>query len=67
MRESNDIGAVVFREGTGADITACVSLCIEACAARDGHAVAGVAARARLKFDHAEAWILAEHPADSEV
>jgi ribosomal protein S18 acetylase RimI-like enzyme len=62
MSESDDICEVVFREGTGADIAACVSLWVEACATRDGRSVAGVADRARPKFDQAEAWILAEHP-----
>ena len=33
---------------------------VEACASRDGVAVAGVADRARRKFDRAEYWILAE-------
>ena len=62
MRESHDISEVVLREGTGADIAACVSLWVEACATRDGRSVAGVAGRARPKFDHVEAWILAAHP-----
>lgn len=35
-----------------------MALWVEACAVRDGRAVAGVAERARPKFDHAESWIV---------
>ena len=62
MREAHDIGEVVLREVARADTAACVSLWVEACATRDGRSVAGVAGRTRPKFDHVEAWILAEHP-----
>jgi ribosomal protein S18 acetylase RimI-like enzyme len=62
MNKPDDSSESQFREGTTADIATCVSLWVSACAARDGRAVAGVAERARPKFDRAENWIVAEHP-----
>jgi ribosomal protein S18 acetylase RimI-like enzyme len=53
---------VVFRTGTPADTEQCLALWIDACAVRDGVAIAGVSERARPKFDHAERWIVAEGP-----
>ena len=50
----------VLRTGTPADTAKCLALWIEACATRDGVAIAGVADRARPKFDHAETWIVAD-------
>lgn len=52
--------APVLRPGTSADVDACVALWVAACAARDGDFVTGVDERARSKFDHELAWVLAE-------
>ncbi|MBW4031779.1 MAG: GNAT family N-acetyltransferase [Acidobacteria bacterium] len=49
-----------LRTGTGADVDACVALWVAACGARDGEFVAGVDERARQKFGHEVAWVLAE-------
>lgn len=57
MAETISPGQVI-RTGTGSDVDACVALWVEACAVRDGRAVAGVAERARPKFDRAESWIV---------
>ena len=53
---------VVFRAGTTTDLAQCLALWIEACAIRDGVAIAGVEDRARPKFDRAEKWIVAADP-----
>ena len=63
MREPSGRTEFVFRNGTQTDAASCVSLWVLACAARDGVAVAGVAERARPKFDRAECWIVAAEPA----
>jgi ribosomal protein S18 acetylase RimI-like enzyme len=60
VRESDGVNELVYRRGAAADVAPCVSLWVEACAARDGRAVPGVADRARPKFDRAESWIVAE-------
>lgn len=60
VRESDGVGELVYRQGVAVDAAACVSLWVEACAARDGQAVTGVADRARPKFDRAESWIVAD-------
>ena len=39
-----------------------MALWVQACAVRDGQAVAGVAERARPKLDRAESWIVATGP-----
>lgn len=51
-----------MRPGTAADVGACLALWVQACAARDGQAVSGVAERARPKLDRPEAWIVATSP-----
>lgn len=61
MAETISLGKVI-RAGTSADVGACVALWVEACAVRDGRAVAGVAERARPKFDRAESWIVSTGP-----
>lgn len=53
-----DVG--VGDSGVG-DTAACVSLWVAACASRDGIAIAGVAERARPKFDHPQCWIVVEN------
>jgi GNAT superfamily N-acetyltransferase len=53
---------VVLRAGTPADTARCLALWVDACAVRDGVAIAGVEERARPKFDRAERWIVAEEP-----
>ena len=53
---------VVFRTGTPADTAECLALWVEACARRDGGAIAGVEERARPKFDRAESWFVAGSP-----
>lgn len=60
IRAASDRQRAVFRSGTADDTDACVALWVRACAVRDGVAVAGVAERARPKFDRAESWIVAE-------
>jgi ribosomal protein S18 acetylase RimI-like enzyme len=50
-----------IRPASRADVEACVSLWVAACAARDGQAFAGVAERARPKFDRSVGWFVAEH------
>ena len=51
---------MTIRKGTGLDTNRCVELWVAACATRDGVAVAGVADRARPKFEHPEAWLVVE-------
>ena len=68
---------VVFRYVVAGDVTvgdsgvgdaaACVSLWVAACASRDGIAIAGVAERARPKFDHPQCWIVVENSAGEIV
>jgi ribosomal protein S18 acetylase RimI-like enzyme len=53
---------IAIRPGSDPDLESCVSLWVEACAMRDGLRVPGVAERARPKFAHREAWIVAEGP-----
>ena len=60
MQEASSPGELVFRYGTSQDRAACVSMWVDACVSRDGTAVAGVAERARPKFDHTECWIVVE-------
>jgi len=62
MREADGGNSAILREGTPADAAACLALWVEACAARDGASMAGVAERARLKFNLAESWMVAEDP-----
>lgn len=62
MQEASSSDELVFRDGTAPDRAACVSIWVEACASRDGIAVAGVADRARPKFDREECWMVAEVP-----
>jgi ribosomal protein S18 acetylase RimI-like enzyme len=50
-----------IRPASRADVEACVSLWVAACAARDGEAFTGVAERARPKFDRSVGWFVAEH------
>ena len=54
----------VLRTGTPTDTATCLALWIEACATRDGVAIAGVADRARPKFNNAETWIVADSTDD---
>lgn len=49
-----------LRVGTPADTDSCVALWVASCAERDGRAIAGVAERARPKFDRASALIIAD-------
>ncbi|TFD73871.1 GNAT family N-acetyltransferase [Cryobacterium gelidum] len=51
---------IKYRDGAAADIEECVALWVDACRARDGAAVVGVAERARPKFGSSECWIVAE-------
>ncbi|GAB4096552.1 GNAT family N-acetyltransferase [Brachybacterium squillarum] len=51
--------AITLRAGTPPDIEQCVSLWVEACAARDGRLIGGIADRARPKFDRSIGWIVA--------
>lgn len=67
MQEASSPDEVVFRAGTSHDRSACVSIWVEACASRDGIAVAGVAERARPKFDHEECWVVGEVPSKGIV
>jgi len=62
MQEASSPDELVFRYGTPQDLATCVSIWVEACVSRDGIAVAGVAERARPKFDHAECWLVVEVP-----
>lgn len=62
MTESLPHPGAVLRAGALADVGPCVALWVEACAARDGVAVPGVAERARPKFDRAESWVVASDP-----
>lgn len=50
---------VSIRAGTRGDVDACVAVWVAACAARDGDAIEGVAERARPKFAHPVAWLIA--------
>jgi len=43
-----------------ADLEACLAIWVAACAARDGQAFAGVAERARPKFDAGVVWLVAD-------
>ena len=52
----------IIRDATPADAAACLALWVQACAARDGRSIVGVAERARPKFNHAESWIVADDP-----
>jgi ribosomal protein S18 acetylase RimI-like enzyme len=52
--------AARLRRAEESDLDACVELWVEACAARDGMAVPGVAERARAKFADAAVWLVAE-------
>lgn len=54
-----------LRPGTPHDVAACVDLWVESCAARDGVRVAGVAERARAKFDRECVWVVAVDPNES--
>jgi ribosomal protein S18 acetylase RimI-like enzyme len=67
MRDSSDPTVLRLREARSDEVEACVELWVSACAARDGQAYPGVAERARLKFDEATAWIVAERGPDSIV
>ncbi|ROS50309.1 N-acetyltransferase [Frigoribacterium sp. PhB24] len=49
-----------MRPGAAADLDACLALWVAACAARDGQAFAGVAERARPKFDAGVVWLVAD-------
>ncbi|WP_162940320.1 GNAT family N-acetyltransferase [Gryllotalpicola protaetiae] len=51
---------VTIRAAEASEVDACVALWVRACAERDGRAVAGVAERARAKFDRRTAWRVAE-------
>ncbi|RFA19031.1 GNAT family N-acetyltransferase [Subtercola boreus] len=62
MQQASGVVESVLREGRPGDVAECVALWVEACAARDGTAVAGVAERARPKFDRAECFLVAEAP-----
>ncbi|GAA4154480.1 hypothetical protein GCM10022286_02150 [Gryllotalpicola daejeonensis] len=53
-----------LRAGRNDEVRACVDLWTRACAARDGTAVAGVAERARAKFDRRVAWVVAGAPGE---
>ncbi|WP_119868658.1 GNAT family N-acetyltransferase [Frondihabitans sp. 762G35] len=52
--------AIRLRNAEMSDREACVALWVAACGVRDGRAVPGVGDRARLKFDRAVAWTVAE-------
>jgi ribosomal protein S18 acetylase RimI-like enzyme len=60
VTDSPDAKVFVIRPGLSTDEDACVALWVAACAARDGRAFPGVAERARAKFLHVEAWLIAE-------
>jgi ribosomal protein S18 acetylase RimI-like enzyme len=47
------------RDAVDSDLEACIALWVEASAARDGAAVPGIAERARAKFEHTLAWLVA--------
>jgi ribosomal protein S18 acetylase RimI-like enzyme len=49
-----------IRPGATSDKNACVALWVNACAVRDGRAIAGVPERASAKFDSVEGWVVAE-------
>lgn len=66
MNTSKPRTTAKFRAGSPADLEGCLGLWVEACTARDGRAIDGVAARARAKFERAECWIVAED-ADHEL
>jgi ribosomal protein S18 acetylase RimI-like enzyme len=67
MNASKPRQAAILRAGTLADLENCLRLWVDACTARDGRAVDGVAARARPKFERAECWIVAEDAASKLV
>ena len=60
MKAPNALNTMEYRDGTSADTPGCLALWVDACLARDGAAVVGVAERARAKFDDSECWIVAE-------
>lgn len=49
-----------LRCAVAADLEACLAIWVAACAARDGQAFAGVAERARPKFDAGVVWLVAD-------
>lgn len=67
MQEASSPNELVFRAGVSQDRSACVSIWVEACASRDVIAVAGVAERARPKFDHEDCWLVGEIPSKGVV
>jgi ribosomal protein S18 acetylase RimI-like enzyme len=62
VTDSHGCGQLTIRSGVSTDIDSCVQLWVTASAARDGHAVVGVAERFRPKFEQIEAWFVAERP-----
>ena len=58
--ESDAVNKIEYRDGAATDAEECLILWVDACLARDGAAVVGVAERARPKFDDSECWIVAD-------
>jgi ribosomal protein S18 acetylase RimI-like enzyme len=60
VRHADPMSDRVIREAKDDEVEACVGLWVHACTVRDGVAVAGVAERARAKFDRRVVWLVSD-------
>jgi ribosomal protein S18 acetylase RimI-like enzyme len=59
---SSKPAALIVRTARPDELNACISIWEQACEARDGRRVKGIADDARTRFAHCESWLIAESP-----